>query len=272
METSFGERPSPLTFFKYTGAGNDFVVIDNREGAVGEAPILARRVCPRRIGVGADGLLLLETSEIADVRMRYLNADGGEVEMCGNGLRCLAHLAVAVGAAAPSLTVETAVGVMEARVGGDRVRVGPFAAERVALRQRLEGVDQPVHLITVGVPHVVMEVTDLEEFPVEEVGRRIRNHPRMAPGGTNADFVWIDQGEVRVRTYERGVEGETLACGTGAMAVAVVAGLLGQVRPPVTVVPRSGEALRVAYEVEDGQVSGISLEGPVRQVYRGELE
>ena len=264
-----------LEFVKMSGAGNDFIIVDNRQGRLRCLPRLARLLCPRRTSVGADGLLALERSRRADVRMRYFNADGSEAAMCGNGARCLAHFARAVGAARDKLTLETGAGVLSAVVRGDKVKLEmpPPTGLQLAVRVKLSGgVAALLHVVNTGVPHAVWFVKDLPGMEVERLGREIRRHAHFAPAGTNADFAALGGREVPMRTYERGVEGETLACGTGACAVAAAAVALGRARSPVKVRTRSGEVLTVGLSGRAPDFSAMTLDGPVRVTFQGKVE
>jgi diaminopimelate epimerase len=265
-----------IHFTKMHGGGNDFVLIDHRARFIPEAeqPEFARRVCHRQLGAGADGMILIEASPTANFRWRFYNADGSEPEMCGNGGRCAARFAVLNGIAPAALTFETLVGVIEAEVKGRRIKllmagVGEF---RMAQTIPLEGETLLGHFIKVGVPHVAVPVADLEAALVTHWGRAIRFHPRFAPAGTNVNFIRVEDPQtLRIRTYERGVEDETLACGTGAVASALIAARLGQVVSPVTVYTRGGEALTVYFTPDGEAFTQVFLEGDALVSYQGEL-
>ncbi len=266
-----------LRFVKMSGTGNDFILVDDRPGTIPEAKKadLARAVCPRRTAVGADGLILLESSTSADVRMRIFNADGSEAEMCGNGSRCLAQFACALGAAGPEMKIETLAGVIRARVDGGRVRVELTRPEEVVSRGELTFADQTreVFFTDTGVPHAVVFVRDLDSAEVREWGRALRFHEAFGAPGANANFVEIlTPGRLAVRTYERGVEDETLACGTGAVASALVAAWREGWGSPVAVAVRSGEELEVQFSGKAPRYEGARLEGAVAVTYRGEID
>ena len=279
----------PLGFVKMSGAGNDFVVVDNRGGAVAEdaKAALARAVCPRRLAVGADGLILLEPSGACDVRMRIFNADGSEAEMCGNGSRCLAWLAHSLGAAGPEMTIETMAGPVQAQVDGRSVLVELTPPAEIVSKGELEfaGSRGPVGSTTLpgrlgevlftdtGVPHAVLFVDDLEGTDVKALGRAIRFHEVFRPAGANANFVRVAApGRIDVRTYERGVEDETLACGTGATAAALVSAWRASWASPVSVAVRAGGARTIHLEGTGPPIQAARLEGAVSVAYRGELE
>jgi diaminopimelate epimerase len=272
------DDPSPrrLPFFKMHGGGNDFVLMDHRESPVPEAEQsrFAQRVCAPRVGVGADGLILIEDTAGADFRWRFYNADGSEAEMCGNGARCAARFAVLHGLAGPRLTFETLAGLIEAEVMDHRVRVAMADVGNLSLnlsipleKNFLEG-----HFLKVGVPHVVVPVADLNDIPVRQWGREVRFHQMFQPAGTNVNFIRAkDRHALEIRTYERGVEDETLACGTGAVAAAIISANLGKTASPVAVHTRGGEVLAVSFQLQGDKVTEVCLEGEALVVYQGEL-
>jgi diaminopimelate epimerase len=266
-------------FHKMSGAGNDFVVLDNRDGSV---PVEGRErwiaaVCRRGLSVGADGVLLVEPAQDGGhFRMRYYNSDGGEAETCGNGARCIARFAHNIGAAPEKMRFETMAGPYDAEVFDDgQVEIGmsdPFDLRRgVSLAfDDLPAVEAD-HLNT-GVPHAVVWVDDVDSLDVEQMGRAIRRHEAFAPAGANANFAQIiDRSTLSVRTYERGVEAETLACGTGCVAAAALGALAGRVDPPVAVGTHGGATLTIGFERDGEAFRGVTLRGEARLVYRGEL-
>lgn len=265
-----------IPFYKMSGSGNDFILVDNRENIVPENGLSEwiASVCRRKHSVGADGLILIENSERADFRWRFFNADGGEAEMCGNGGRCAARLACLKGIAGPRLSFETRVGVILAEVTGKRVKLEmpqPSSAE-IDYPIHLEGKDLTVSSITVGVPHVVVWVSRLGEAPVFETGRLIRYHERYAPAGTNVNFVeTLTDGTIAIRTYERGVEGETMACGTGSVAAALIAAVKGIAASPVRLQVYGGDVLKVYFERDGSNFHDVFLEGDARLIYEGRL-
>lgn len=269
-------RSGALPFAKMAGAGNDFVVIDNRSGAVTEAGELTRRICTRRLSVGADGLILIESSSRASVRMRYYNADGGEADFCANGTRCAARFAVLSGIAPPTLTLETGAGIVGAEVGDDGLVTlalpppGAFEAERPlrAGERTVRGSS-----ILVGVPHYVLfHEGDLWQDDITPLGSAIRNHPALQPQGANVNFVVVrGPHAIEVRTYERGVEAETLACGSGVVASVATSAIFGKVSSPVAVRTRSGITLDVSFDRDGTAFSNVRLRGDARLVYRAEL-
>jgi diaminopimelate epimerase len=266
----------PIPFCKMSGAGNDFLVIDHRTPLIAQERMaeFARLVCRRRFSVGADGLFLIEPSATADFRWRFFNADGSEAEMCGNGARCAARFALMQGIAGPRLTFETLAGLISAEVSNRQVQVTMVGVGDLGLNLTipLEGVLLSGHFLRVGVPHVVVPVDNLEEVPIRQWGREVRFHRMFQPAGTNVNFVGVkDHHALEVRTYERGVEDETLACGTGAVASALIAARLGQVVSPVTVHTRGGEALTVYFTPDGEAFTQVCLEGDALVSYQGEL-
>lgn len=262
-------------FVKMTGAGNDFIVFDNRNGRIPEERgTFVRRLCERRMGVGADGVLLVEPSATYDFRMRYYNADGGEAEMCGNGGRCISRYAYMKDIAGKRMSFETIAGIYRSEVVGENVRLEMVDPKDIQLHSEIEvnGRRFPIHSVNTGVPHVVAFVEDVEAVDVVNVGRAIREHERFAPAGTNANFVQVlGPNRIKIRTYERGVEDETLACGTGTVASAVLGGLLGTLAPPVEAETRSGLILTVHLDLDGSTVRNVFLEGDARVVFEGTL-
>ena len=276
----------PVEFTKMNGAGNDFIVIDNRPYRFSDDALsrLAQRLCSRRTGIGADGLLGLAPSTDVryDFRMRYVNADGSFGTMCANGARCLARYARRVGRMGASLTIEGDAGPVRAEVPEEEngpVRVLHDAPGGTALRRRLRSVEattgDDAHYVWTGTEHLVCFVNGLRNLPVPAWGQRIRRDEALEPAGANVDFVEVvDVGAARlaVRTYEKGVEAETLACGTGAMAAATVAYLLGHVQSDRIEVLMPGGLLTVGLDLDGARIAGVWLEGPAEVVYRGTVE
>jgi diaminopimelate epimerase len=265
-----------IAFWKMHGAANDFILADDRALSF---PADDRdwlvRIMARRTGVGAEGVLLIQPSSQADFRMRFFNPDGGEVDMCGNGARCIARLAHEIGAAPRQMRIETRAGLIRAEVAGDQVLLHLTEPRDWKLNQRLEvaGKILMAHSVNSGVPHVMVEVNDLDAANVQELGRALRRHPAFAPGGTNANFVQITGPQsLRLRTYERGVEAETLACGTGIVACGLLAGRLGRVRPPVSILTAGGDRLEVNYTPTAAGATEVTLLGPAVHVFQGTLE
>lgn len=270
-----------LTFTKMNGAGNDFVVVDNRDGRYGG---LTRgqiaQVCDRHRGVGADGLLAVEQpapDSGADFTFRYYNADGGEADMCGNGARCFARFAR--GLTDPPrdrLALDTLAGRIEADFPGGadtvRIRLSTPSDIRLSLPVDVQGRPAVVHHLNTGVPHVIEVVDDLDGVDVAGRGSALRHHPAFFPDGANANFMQVlAPGHIAIRTYERGVEGETLACGTGMVANALAHHLLSQAPSPVTVDVRGGESLQVAFRATGDGFDDVTLTGPAVATFTGTL-
>ncbi|MFA5287701.1 MAG: diaminopimelate epimerase, partial [Candidatus Omnitrophota bacterium] len=214
-----------IKFTKMVASGNDFVVVENNE-------LSAKSVCDRKFGIGADGLLVLGKSRSADIKMRIFNADGSEAEMCGNGARCTAFFAVHQLACSKKVSIETKAGIIKAEVNKDIVRIKLTEPKGLNLDIpiKINGRLLRVNFINTGVPHAVIFVSGIDKIDVDNIGRAVRYHKRFSPAGTNVNFVEVlGKDAIRIRTYERGVEGETLACGTGSTAAALVFALKNSV-------------------------------------------
>ncbi|MGB9628660.1 MAG: diaminopimelate epimerase [Thermodesulfobacteriota bacterium] len=265
-----------IPFMKMSGSGNDFILIDHRNPFLKEDHLkeFVQKVCRRRVSVGADGLILIENSDKADFKWRFFNSDGSEAEMCGNGGRCVARFASLKGISSSNLTFETSAGILSAEVKGKRVKLELTQPHSLKLDGiiPIEGNEITFSHINTGVPHTVLFTQDIERVDVVRLGRMIRYHPLFAPHGTNVNFVRLENGsQISLRTYERGVEDETLACGTGAVASALVAGFKGLVKSPVSINTRGGEVLTVYFEIEEGEVKKVFLEGDVHIIYEAEM-
>jgi len=265
-----------IEFWKMNGSGNDFILIDNREGTVeeGEMGHLVKRICRRRESVGADGMIFVTKSDRYDFAWRFFNADGSEAEMCGNGGRCVARFAHLKGISGSKMTFETLAGPVSAEVMGRVVKV--LMPEPSGLEMDIDLPSQSgwlsVDFINTGVPHVVVQVENLLEHPVFEQGKAIRYHPMFSPQGTNANFMRVLSSDlIAIRTYERGVEDETLACGTGAIASALMAAARSIVSSPVKVRTKGGEELGIYFQKEGDRFKHVWLEGSTSVVYQAEL-
>ncbi len=264
-----------VRFWKLEGAGNDFLGLDGRAGGFKLKRQQIADLCDRRRGVGADGVLVVEKPKVrgADFRMRYYNSDGGEAEMCGNGARCFALLARAVsGRKGNELRVQTQAGLLTLRMSGREVQVSMTEPTKLRLGKKVvvAGRKVVVDFLNTGVPHAVLFVRSVRSIDVAKQGRAIRYHSAFAPSGTNVNFVEIGRGNrIHVRTYERGVEGETLACGTGVVAASILSNLRRGLRSPILVTTRGGDHLRVGFSMVNGQAREVTLQGPARIVYTG---
>ena len=265
-----------LSFTKMNGAGNDFVLLDNRSGRIRLNSDEIAFLCDRHRGIGGDGVLLLENpANGADFRMRYYNSDGGEAEMCGNGARCFARFANRVAGPFSELSFETPAGIIRAKLESQQVIVNLSPPYGLALNRKLQIREEEftVHLLNTGVPHVVVLVDDLEATPVFELGKMIRYHPDFRPKGTNVNFVkTIGPREIAIRTYERGVEAETLACGTGVTAAALIYSRLQSIDSPIRVRVRGGDWLEVGFVDVGKDFRDVALKGPADFSFEGAIE
>lgn len=265
-----------LEFTKMSGTGNDFILIDNRDGKCPEDKMshLAERACRRRESVGADGMIFIVDSDKYDFEWKFFNSDGSEAEMCGNGGRCVARFALINGIAGENMTFETLAGLISADVSGRIVKVlMPVPTGlKTDIDLPLEKGWLNVNFVNTGVPHVVVQVEDIQNTSVKEQGRAIRYHSMFKPEGTNVNFMGVKgPDQLYVRTYERGVENETLACGTGAIASCLIANVKGLVSSPVTVTTSGGEELTIHFKKDGDSFSHVWLEGGTSIIYKGEL-
>ena len=266
----------PITFSKMSGSGNDFIVIDNRQGEVDGLDLVdfITAVCRRKMSVGADGLILIESSDKVDFRWRFFNSDGSLAEMCGNGARCAARFAYLNGIAGENLSFETEAGIINGQVkgGGAKVKIPDPVDLRLDYTVDLENGPLVVSSVDTGVPHVVVMTDSVAEVNVFGLGREIRYHEAFAPAGTNVNFICQQKpGKLAIRTYERGVEDETLACGTGAIASALVAACKTNWTSPINLVTRSGESLTIHFHENNHLFTDVYLEGDARLIYTAEL-
>ena len=281
-----------MRFYKYHGAGNDFVLIDNRGDEVPEdkKPELAKRVCDRGGKIGADGLLLVETSEVADAKMRIFNPDGSEPKMCGNGIRCIAKYLHDKISEKDEIKIETLAGIKTVRISKEneiiyvRVNMGkpllqrkdiPATGEGRLFKEKIEagGKELEIYAVNTGVPHVVIFVDDIRKADVENVGRAVRNHP-LFPEGTNVNFVEIVCANLsKIRTYERGVEGETLACGTGITAAGVICVMIGEAESEDSAeIIAKGGTVYVDVDLKGTEIETAYMKGPAELVFEGEID
>ena len=265
-----------IPFYKMSGSGNDFIVIDNRKGVYNQLRTseFAVAVCRRSMSIGADGLIFIESSDNCDFVWHFYNSDGSAAEMCGNGARCAARFAVLNGIAGTSMAFETVAGIITAEVNGStvKIRLPEPGAMETGIKLDVDGDSINLSTINTGVPHAIVFVEDVESVKVKELGKKIRFHKNFQPAGTNVNFVSIGSDHVvNIRTYERGVEDETLACGTGAVAVALVAVAMGKASSPVKVKTRSNEILNVSVNENLPPFKKVYLEGGARVVFEGEI-
>jgi len=283
-----------IPFMKLSGAGNDFIVVDNRERVIHprKRAAFVVGICRRHLSVGADGLIFIEKSRAYDFRWRFYNNDGGEADFCGNGARCVARFAYLKKIAPKAMRFEGKAGVIAAEVDGAQVTVHVPEPTGVRLGIRLavpsyfrrrqdgatssslsyEGTMMEGHAINTGVPHFVYFVQDTSTAEVIGVGRLIRRHETFKPAGTNVNFAQVvDRQTIKIRTYERGVEDETLACGSGAIASALMAALVHKMESPITVMPISRMPLLVSFTQRGEQFTNLTLTGEARALYEGHL-
>ncbi len=265
-----------LRFTKMNGAGNDFILIDNRTGDINLARSQIAHLCDRHRGIGADGILLLELpANRADFRMRYFNADGGEAEMCGNGARCFARFANRVAGTQTKISFETPAGVISAELAGNLVTLRMTEPTDLRLNVKVPVADEnkTVHFINSGVPHVVIPVSKIDDVDVRREGAAIRRHKMFSPNGANVNFIEKrEPNKIAIRTYERGVENETLACGTGIVASALIFAATENTSGPIYVIARGGDELCVGFESSDGSFRNVTLTGPAEFVFEGTVE
>ncbi len=270
-----------MNFVKMNGAGNDFVMLDNRDGTKKLSASQIARLCDRHRGVGADGVLLVEPPPVdkpgVDFTMRYFNSDGGEAEMCGNGARCFAKFASLVAGPFHHVAFQTRAGVIAADLHEDGdVTLAMSEPHGLRLGTHLDvgGEALVVHFVNTGVPHAVVEVGDVAPVDVAELGKALRHHPHFAPAGTNVNFFQqLGPSELRLRTYERGVEAETLACGTGVVAAAIVFRELHGGQGPVSVTVQGGDTLQVHFtKSANGRIHDVTLRGPADICFEGVWE
>jgi diaminopimelate epimerase len=265
-----------LHFQKMNGAGNDFIMLDNRKDHLLLSGSEIARLCHRHRGIGADGLILVEQStDKKGLRMRYYNADGAEAEMCGNGARCFARYAERlVPSTDQKICFETAVGPISASLATDEISLrmsqpDPFT-EGVELA--VAGQTLTVYSINTGVPHAVALVDDLKATDVGQLGAALRHHPHFQPRGTNVNFAQeLGPQKLAIRTYERGVEGETLACGTGVVACALTWAAVTGAASPIRVLVQGGDTLKVAFASTAEGFREVILTGPADFVFEGEI-
>jgi diaminopimelate epimerase len=256
-----------IVFAKMVASGNDFVVMHGYKKLNGLNK-LALQLCNRKYGIGADGLLLLNKTGSDSINMRIFNADGSEAQMCGNGARC-----AALYSGRKNLNIKTIAGVIKAQVSKDDVKIRLTDPKnlRTDIKLKINAKSLSVNFINTGVPHVVIPVSGLEKIDASGIGRQVRYNRKFAPAGTNVNFIEvINKNSIKVRTYERGVEDETLACGTGSVASALIFALKTGLQSKVNVLTRSGEILKVYFIRTNNHFSDVWLQGKARLVYKGE--
>lgn len=271
------ENKEKIIFSKMTGSGNDFILVNlfAQSLPVKDLSSLAKKICHRSLSLGADGAIFIEKSDKADFRWKFYNSDGSEAEMCGNGARCAARFAYMNRIAGDKMSFETIAGIISAEVLGDEVKVGLTTPKDMRRNISIDTGEERINadFVNTGVPHTVIFVENIEKCNVEKIGRHIRFHDEFKPAGTNVNFVEaVGDDYIKVRTYERGVEAETLACGTGAVASAVLNFCRYKEISPVTVMARSGEELKVYIDKNDTGIGSVFLQGGTRFICNGFLD
>lgn len=256
-----------IPFSKYVGSGNDFILLDNRDNKIVLSPSQIKALCDRRMGIGGDGLIFMEKGDEKPLKMRIFNSDGSEAEMCGNGLRCFSKFMEEQGVISP--VVESKMGVHKLEKRGLHVKAS--MTEPTGLKQGIKLSESlSVDYLDTGVPHAVLFVEDIEQVDVAKLGSYIRHHEAFKPRGANANFVQIIRpGQIRIRTFERGVEGETLACGTGATAAAILYALKENWTNEVEVIPQSQESLIIEFQQAGNRIHDVNQTGPARFIFHG---
>lgn len=266
-----------LKFTKMNGAGNDFILLDNRAATSQLSRDQVIRLCDRHRGVGADGVLVLVPckSGKADWAWDFFNSDGSTGEMCGNGARCFARFVQRMVGLQRDFTFETEAGVIAASFQGERVTVNLTKPKELRLGEavKLSTGTETIHSQNTGVPHAVLYVPDADKAMVQSLGPEIRRHAHFGPRGTNVNFVQVlGANHIRVRTFERGVEGETLACGTGVSAAAMISARVHSFTSPVKVQVQGGDTLEVSFSDNGGEFDDVRLTGPADFVFEGHIE
>ncbi len=275
------------SFTKISASGNDFIILDNRNLSIHLMPEWIKTLCHRQGEIGADGIILIEPSQTTDFKIRIFNSDGSEAAMCGNGSMCVAMFAYIQNiASSHKMVFETLSGHVEAIITGPFVKIKLPNGTNIKLNMSIELIDstefykgvflknqlKPIHFITIGVPHAILIVDNVDTVAVYELGRLIRWHEDFQPEGTNVDFVEIiDSHTIKIRTYERGVENETLACGTGSCASVCISHLLGRILSPCSVLTKGGETWEVFFELLNDKIINLYLQGTVHVICEGEL-
>jgi len=263
-----------LNFSKYSGCGNDFILINNLTALISLSASQISKLCSRKSGIGADGVILLETSSQADFKMRIFNADGSEAEMCGNGIRCLVDFAKKNGFINSSCTIESFKRIHHATWERNNITVSMGNPTDVVWNIELPISSGPLQMsyLDTGVPHAVIFCKDVNEVDLNSLGSQIRYHPYFTPRGTNVNIVQVKDNNISVRTYERGVEAETDACGTGATASAIASAQKLHLKPPIKVDLRSGESLTIDFHIDNGTIANVKMSGGCTHIFEGFIE
>ncbi len=273
-----------IIFTKMSGAGNDFVVIDYKLNLIQNISAeFVKNICNRRDGIGADGLITINDSTGYDFTMNYFNADGSTGSLCANGARCAVLYASETGRLSRlnAKFISNGVDYNAEVISNSQVKFYLNSPHKIKYNFKIKtgGKLLNAHFADTGSPHVIIDINETEGFinsldtvPVDLLGREIRHLPEFLPGGTNVNFVDVKDGEIHIRTYERGVEAETLACGTGSVAAALILFVNKKLTVPIQIIPKSKEKLLVNFEVENSKVRNLSLTGPAKIVFTGEMK
>lgn len=279
-----------IYFYKLTGAGNDFVFIDKKQNpGISLTPTQIKKICDRRFGIGADGVIIIRDIKDYDFEMLYYNADGSTGSLCANGARCAIWFAEKTNRLKNSRTkfISNSIEFSGEVISDELIKFNLNPPTKVKFKFRIKAFDQLIKadFIDTGSPHVVIEISDvlknsdipfsnyqnISEFPVYQLGKEIRYHKDFAPNGTNVNFYSVESEKIYIRTYERGVEDETLACGTGAVATAISVFVNKKIFPPISLITWGGETLIVNFDVENQKVSNLTLTGPAKIVFEGKI-
>ncbi len=265
-----------ISFVKMSGAGNDFIIIDKAQNPeIALTNNVISRLCNRRNGIGADGIIIISGHEEVDFSMEYFNADGSTGTLCGNGARCAIKFAHDTGKAKSNYVSFIS---NEIKYTGELLNNGLIKfnlkppvniEENISLEIAGSGIS--VSFLHTGSPHVVIVVDDIDDVPVIKIGREIRYSESFAPEGTNVNFIEKTGKKILIRTYERGVEDETYACGTGAVAAAIIGNIKFGIKPPVSLHTKGGDELVVGFIADGSDYKNVSLTGPVKEVFKGEI-
>lgn len=261
-----------IPFSKFHGAGNDFILIDDRLNHFDTSDyIFIRELCSRSFGIGADGLILLQKSKLADFKMRIFNADGFEADMCGNGLRCLIAFLKKLQVKKDILSIETLAGLYKASYNQEEIVTFFPKPKKLILNKDLNilGRNRQCHFINTGVEHVVYFVKDKKKEDFLEVAKATRYHEDFKPEGVNVSYVYLEKNTLFLRTYEKGVEGETLACGTAAVAASVISYLKKELKPPYTIIFSSSDKATCDFSFQEDVITNISLSARAHHVFDG---
>lgn len=279
-----------IYFYKLTGAGNDFIFFDKNEiPSPVLSPLTVRKLCDRRFGIGADGIIIIQDKDNYDFEMQYFNADGSTGSLCANGARCAIWFAEKTNRLKNKKAkfISNGIEFSGEIISDELIKFNLNPPTNSKFNFRIKAADQLIKadFIDTGSPHVVIDIKDvlqdsknpfsnfskISDFPVYQLGREIRYHKDFAPSGTNVNFYTVENDKIYIRTYERGVEDETLACGTGAVATAISALLNKKISLPISLITWGGETLIVNFDVENQKVSKVTLTGPAKIVFEGKI-